>query len=52
MGSNQDEIDVYTILLIIAAAFIIIATVIMAWKFGANYGFENLFQAPMVIKEG
>ena len=36
--------DVYTVLLIIAAVFVVAATVCLAYQFHAFYGLENLFQ--------
>ncbi|MFA5864042.1 MAG: hypothetical protein WC975_05065 [Phycisphaerae bacterium] len=45
------EDDIYTILLIIAAVFLVIATVLLAYQFGSYYGFENLLHGPAVIEK-
>jgi hypothetical protein len=49
-GANSDN-DIYTILLIIATLFIVIATVVVAYQFGTYYGFENLIHGPAVIEK-
>jgi len=41
-GTNN---DIYTVLLIIATVFVLIATVLVAYQFGSYYGFEYLFRS-------
>jgi len=48
-GGGPAENDVYTILLIIGVAFLAFATVMLAWQFGAFYGFDSLISGPPVI---
>jgi hypothetical protein len=47
--TNQSENDIYTILLIIATLFIVLATGVLAYQFGTFYGFESLVHGPPVI---
>jgi hypothetical protein len=49
--ANQAENDIYTILLIIATLFVVIATVVLAYQYGTYYGFESLIQGPPVIEK-
>jgi hypothetical protein len=48
-SSNQADNDIYTILLIIATIFMVVATGVLAYQFGAFYGFENLIHGSPVI---
>ena len=50
-GSANADNDIYTILLIIATLFIVVATVLVAYQFGTYYGFENLIHGPAVIEK-
>jgi hypothetical protein len=50
-GMGPAENDIYTLLLIIATAFIVVATIVVAIQFGSYYGFENLFHGPSVIQK-
>jgi hypothetical protein len=50
-GSAPAENDIFTLLLIIATAFVVIATIVVAVQFGSYYGFENLFHGPAVIQK-
>jgi hypothetical protein len=50
-GSAPAENDIFTLLLIIATAFVVIATIVVALQFGSYYGFENLFHGPAVIQK-
>ncbi len=48
-GSAPAENDIYTLLLIVATVFIVIATIVVAVQFGSYYGFENLFHGPASV---
>ena len=39
------ENDIYTVLLVIAMVFVMIATVCLAYQFVTFYGLENLFRS-------
>ena len=43
-GSGEEN-DVYTALLGIATAFVVVAMVCVAYQFGSHYGFEYLFRS-------
>lgn len=49
--TSPAENDIYTILLMIAAAFIIIATILLAYQFVTFYGVENLWQGPALLQK-
>jgi hypothetical protein len=42
--------DIYTLMLIVATVFVLIATIILAVKFGSYYGFENLFRGTAGVQ--
>ena len=43
--------DIYTILLIIATAFVVIATVCLLYQFGACYGLDSFLRGVPVLGE-
>jgi hypothetical protein len=49
-GNSPAQNDIFTLLLIIATAFVVIATIVVAIQFGSYYGFENLLNGPSVIQ--
>ncbi len=44
--TSAPENDIYTVLLIVATVFVVIATICVFWQFSSYYGLENLFHGP------
>ncbi len=47
VASSED--DIYTVLIIIATAFLFVATIILTIQFQSFYGLETLFQSTSAL---